>query len=66
MKEISIRDVRTALTQLKELLAREGELVITRHGKPIARPLPAGPSREMPSHAHFRTTMPRCEAGSEA
>lgn len=66
MKQVSIRAVRSVLSQLDEILAAEGELVITRHGKPIARLLPMGEGAGMPSHADFRKTMPRLRTGSEA
>lgn len=65
MKQVSIRTVRSVLSQLDEVLAAEGELVITRHGKPIARLLPVGEGASMPSHADFRKSMPRLRTGSE-
>ena len=65
MKQVSIRDVRSVLSHLDDVLAAEGELVITRHGKPIARLLPVGEGAGMPSHADFRKTMPRLRTGSE-
>jgi antitoxin (DNA-binding transcriptional repressor) of toxin-antitoxin stability system len=65
MKQVSIRAVRSVLSQLDEILAAEGELLITRHGKPIARLLPVGQGAGMPSHADFRNTMPRLRTGSE-
>lgn len=65
MREISVREVRMLLPRLAEVLAREGEIVITRRGKPLARLVPAGPAEGMPSHAEFRARMPRLDAGSE-
>ncbi len=65
MKQVSIRDVRSVLSHLDDVLAAEGELVITRHGIPIARLLPVGRAASMPSHADFRKTMPRLRTGSE-
>ena len=50
MKSISIREVRAELAQLDELLLREGEVVVTRRGRPIARLLPVRSQRAMPSH----------------
>lgn len=65
MKSVSIREVRAELAQLDELLLREGEVVVTRRGRPIARLLPVRSQRAMPSHAELRSSMPRLRTGSE-
>ena len=65
MKSLSIREVRKELAQLDDLVAREGEVVVTRRGKPIARLLPMRSKRRMPSHADLRASMPRLKKGSE-
>jgi antitoxin (DNA-binding transcriptional repressor) of toxin-antitoxin stability system len=65
MKQISIREVRAVLPRLDEVLAREGELVITRHGKAIARLLPPRATAKMPSHRELRESMPPLSVGSE-
>ncbi len=66
MKKLSIREVRKELAQLDELVAREGEVVVTRRGLPIARLLPLyAKRRPPPSHADLRASMPRMKAGSE-
>lgn len=65
MKKLSIREVRKKLAQLDELVSREGEVVVTRHGQPIARVLPLHSKRRMPSHAELRASMPRLKNGSE-
>jgi antitoxin (DNA-binding transcriptional repressor) of toxin-antitoxin stability system len=65
MKKISVREMRAVLARLDEVLAQEGELVITRRGKPIARLLPTRATGPMPSHAEFRAQMPRLATGSE-
>ncbi|MSP60592.1 MAG: type II toxin-antitoxin system Phd/YefM family antitoxin [Myxococcales bacterium] len=65
MKTLTIRDAREALTHLDELLAREGELTITRRGEPIARLLPVGSPRPIPSHRALRASMPRLRRPSE-
>jgi antitoxin (DNA-binding transcriptional repressor) of toxin-antitoxin stability system len=65
MKTLSIREARQALTHLESLLAEEGELTITRRGEPIARVLPIGKKRPMPSHSNLRENMPRLRDGSE-
>jgi len=65
MRSLSIREVRAALGSIEELVEREGELVITRHGKPVARIVPVQERRPMPSHKAFRATMPFQEIPSE-
>jgi prevent-host-death family protein len=65
MKNLSIREVRRELAQLDDLVAREGEVVVTRRGKAIARLLPMRSKRGMPSHADLRASMPRLKKGSE-
>lgn len=65
MKNLSIREVRKALAQLDDLVSREGEVVITRRGQPIARLLPLRNAQRMPSHADLRASMPRLNQGSE-
>ncbi|MCZ7663089.1 MAG: type II toxin-antitoxin system Phd/YefM family antitoxin [Thermoleophilia bacterium] len=65
MRRVSIREMRGALPGLEELVQREGELVITRRGRPIARMVPFERTRPMPSHADLRSTMRRLEVPSE-
>jgi prevent-host-death family protein len=65
VKKLSIREVRRELTQLDELVSREGEVVVTRRGRAIARLLPVRSPRRMPSHAKLRASMPRLRKGSE-
>jgi prevent-host-death family protein len=66
MKSISIREVRKELAQLDALVAREGEVMITRRGQPIARLLPLRSKQRLPSHAELRASMPRLKRGSES
>ncbi|MEK7876678.1 MAG: prevent-host-death protein [Pseudomonadota bacterium] len=65
MKQLSIREVRSQLPNLDQLLSKVGEVIITRRGKPIARTLPTRRDRGMPSHAELRGSMPRLAGGSE-
>jgi len=65
MKRINIREARRSLGNLDGLLAREGELTITRRGEDIARVIPISRNREMPSHAGLRRSMPRLRKSSE-
>ena len=65
MKQLTIREAREALSHLDRLLAVEGELTITRRGEPIARVLPVGKRRTIPSHRDLRESMPRMRKSSE-
>ncbi len=65
MKNLSIREIRKELAQLDKLVSREGEVVVTCRGRPIARLLPLRSERRMPSHANLRASMPRLKIGSE-
>jgi prevent-host-death family protein len=65
MKRLSIREVRRELAQLDELVSREGEVVVTRRGRPIACLLPLRSKQRMPSHADLRSSMPRLKKRSE-
>ena len=65
MKTVSIREMRTALTQLEELLKGSGGLLITRRGRAIARLLPMDPIHEVPTHKSLRKAMPKLAQGSE-
>lgn len=65
MKTLSIREIRKELAHLDELVKSEGEVVVTRRGRQIARLLPLRSKRQMPSHAELRASMPRLKKGSE-
>ncbi len=65
MKQLSIREARQGLAHLDELLASEGEIVITRRGRPIARVCPVEPMRPLPSLKAFRARQPLQSVPSE-
>lgn len=71
MKNLNVREVRQELAHLEDLLQQEGELVITRRGKPVARVLPFETSavpttpKRVPSMKWLRDQMPYQEIGSE-
>jgi len=65
MKKLTIREARQSLSHLERLLATEGEVTITRRGKPIARVMPITRNLAIPSHKNLRTKMPRMRKGSE-
>ncbi|MEZ5536443.1 MAG: type II toxin-antitoxin system Phd/YefM family antitoxin [Thiolinea sp.] len=56
--ELSIREVRQKLPQLQEILDEYNEIIITRHGQPLARLLPVGKTRPRPSHNDLRAMQP--------
>ena len=66
MKDLSIREARQSLTHLERLLEEEGELVITRRGRPIARVVGIGERKPvMASHRKLREKTARLRRGSE-
>lgn len=72
MKSLGIREVRQRYEVLRETLEKEGEVILTHHGKPFARVLPwsgeskrerlARRSREL---AKLRKTLPPQKTPSE-
>ena len=55
MKHLGLRELRASYDVLQETLVREGEVILTHHGKPFARVLPyAAPRPLMPSLKEFR------------
>lgn len=72
MKTLGIREVRQRYDVLKETLEKEGEVILTHHGKPFARVLPwtgeskqarlARRSREL---AKLRRSLPPQKVPSE-
>jgi antitoxin (DNA-binding transcriptional repressor) of toxin-antitoxin stability system len=65
MKELSIREMRAALGHLDELLDREGEIILTRRGKKVARLVPITAKRQLPSHRDLRRRMPVLRSSTE-
>jgi prevent-host-death family protein len=65
MKTVSVREARKGLTKIDELLGREDEVIITRHGKPVARLMKIRPRKPIPSHRKLRESMPKMREGSE-
>lgn len=64
MRSLSIREIRAALGNLEKIVEQEGELLITRHGKPVARVLPLERRRPLPSHKAFRAGLPVMKVSS--
>jgi len=57
MKALSIWEFGAELNKLEDLLKLMGEIVITQHGKPIARLSPVSKTLPKPSHAELRAKM---------
>jgi antitoxin (DNA-binding transcriptional repressor) of toxin-antitoxin stability system len=67
MRAVSVREMRALLPGLEDELARSGELIVTRRGRPIARLMPVGGGRPTrPSHAAFMAGLPFQDTPSEA
>lgn len=64
MKELSIREARAALGHLDEFLANNGEMIITRHGKAIARILPMREQVSRPTHDDLKQKMGKFSTAS--
>ena len=63
--KISIREMRNQLGKLDKLIAKERELIITRHNKPVARILPITGEKKKPTHKALRDRLPYQEISSE-
>lgn len=62
MKTLNVRELRSEIPRLRELLAQEHELVLVSNGEPVARILPMGTKRRhVPSLAAHRARMPMLE-----
>jgi len=65
MQTLNIREMRHALGQLDTLVNASGELVITRHGKPIARILPIQGKCSRPTHEELHRLTKNLALSSE-
>lgn len=50
MQTLSIREIRSELGHLGTLLHASGEIIVTKHGEPIARILPIKNKQQRPTH----------------
>lgn len=58
MKTITIREAREGLSHPEQLFAEDDEVVVTRHGEPVARILPIAPAKpKFRSLAAFRASQ---------
>ncbi len=65
MTEVSLAEAKAKLSALVDKVEAGEEILITRHGKLVARLGPAtAPRRPLPSLAAFRKTMPKQRVSS--
>jgi antitoxin (DNA-binding transcriptional repressor) of toxin-antitoxin stability system len=62
---MSIRELRDSLSSIDQIVDDAGEILVTRHGRPVARMTSMKPGRTVPSHADLRAAMPRMTTPSE-
>jgi antitoxin (DNA-binding transcriptional repressor) of toxin-antitoxin stability system len=60
MQHLNIREMRSILGKLDELVEAQQELIITRNKQEIARVLPIHPKKTRPSHAQLRQLTKAC------
>lgn len=66
MKTLTVREAREGLSHPEQMFADDDEVLVVRHGEPVARILPAAaPRPKFRSLAAFRATMPMQEVPSE-
>ncbi len=65
MREMSVRELRESLSSIGDIVEREQEVVLTRHGRPVAKLIPVKGGRAVPSHADLRGAMPRMRRPSQ-
>jgi antitoxin (DNA-binding transcriptional repressor) of toxin-antitoxin stability system len=62
---MSIRELRDSLSSLGEIVEKDREILVTRHGRALAKLVAVTPCRSAPSHADLRASMPRQSVPSE-
>lgn len=66
MRAMSIRELRASLSSIEHIVEHDGDVVLTRHGRPLVRLVPLEPRRSGgPSHADLRARMRRLDVPSE-
>ncbi len=65
MKILTIREAREGLSHPEQMFAEDGEVLVVRHGEPVARILPAAPGRGLKSLAGFLAGQPMQSVPSE-
>ncbi len=61
MKQVGVREVRQNLSALLEVVKGGREILVTEHGRPVARLVPVEPPglKAFPDLASFRLRMPK-------
>lgn len=60
MLNVNLADAKSRLSELVDRVEKGEEIVITRHGRPVARLLALErPKKPIPSMAEFRARMPK-------
>lgn len=65
MQTLNIREIRSALAHLDELLDSTDEIVVTRHGEAIARILPMKGKHVRPTHEELHCLTRKLSIPSE-
>ncbi len=65
MRSMSIRELRDSLASLGEIVEEEREILVTRHGRVLAKLVAPGPPRQAPIHSDLRAGMPYLTVPSE-
>lgn len=66
MKTLTIREAREGLSHPEQMFAEDDEVLVVRHGEPVARILPPQPRPRLRSLAAFLASQPMQTIPSEA
>lgn len=65
MREMTVRELREALSSIESLVEREQEIILTKHGHPLVKLVPLRGRVPVPSHADLRAAMRHMTVPSE-
>lgn len=65
MQTLNIREIRNAMGNLEKLLNTSGEVIITKHGRAIARILPMQGKLQRPTHEDLHRLTKKLAVSSE-
>lgn len=65
MKTLTIREAREGLSHPEQMFADDDEVLVMRHGEPVARILPANPRPRLRSLREFLAGQPMQSVASE-